>query len=84
MKYARPTVDLAYFFGSSTYFKFREEHLHELLQFYHQKLTAELAFFGHKDVYTFEELMADYDDTWVFGFSISCLHIQVKKQLKKN
>lgn len=79
MKYARPTVDLAYFFGSSTYFKFREEHLQDLLQFYHQKLTAELAVLGYKDIYSLEELIADFDDTWVFGFSVSCLHIQVRE-----
>jgi hypothetical protein len=78
MKFTRVTVDLAYFFGSSSFYKFRAEHLDGLLKVYHKKLIQELAIFGYpKSVYTFEKFLSDYEDTWVFGFVMGCMHIQV-------
>lgn len=82
MKYSRPTVDLAYFFGSSTYPSFRQMHLEELLKIYHQTLTQELTTFGYSPQsdlvqYTFEDLKDDFEDTWGFGFALACLHIQI-------
>lgn len=78
MKYTRPTVDLAYFFGSSSLASFRQEHLNSLLKVYHEKLTEELQIFGYsKDLYTFQDLLDDFEDTWAFGFIVSCLHIQI-------
>ena len=56
MKYSRPSVDLAYFFGSSTYPSFREMYLEELLKVYHQTLVDELAIFGYKLSYSIDDL----------------------------
>ena len=77
MKYSRPTVDLAYFFGSSTYPSFRQIYLEELLKVYHQTLLEELSIFGHSVSYTLEDLKHDFNDTWGFGFAIACFHIQL-------
>ena len=77
MKYSRPTVDLAYFFGSSTYPSFRQMHLEELLKIYHQTLTQELTTFGYSVSYSLEDLKDDFEDTWGFGFALACLHIQI-------
>ena len=77
MKYSRPSVDLAYFFGSSTYPSFRQMHLEELLKIYHQTLRQELSTFGNSLNYTLEDLKADFEDTWGFGFALACLHIQI-------
>ena len=77
MKYCRPTVDLTYFFGSSSFAPFRKEHLKSLLKIYHDKLTRELEVFGYKDIYSYEDLLKDFEDTWGFGFACSLLHVQV-------
>ena len=76
MKYTRPSVDLVYFFGSSTDAAFRKEHKEVLLKIYHENLTAELEIFGYKDLYSYDDLLQDFEDTWAFGFVMSCLHIQ--------
>ena len=81
MKYTRPTVDLAYFFGSSSSAAFRKEHLKSLLEIYHKKLCQELEIFGYSQVYSLEQLHADFEDTWAFGFVISCLHVQVRLKI---
>ena len=77
MKYTRPTLDLTYFFGSSTFAPFRSKHLETLLKHYHDKLSQELKVFGYENVYSFEDLCQDYEDNWVFGFICSFLHMQV-------
>ena len=77
MKYTRPTVDLAYFFGSSTDATFRKKHLPSLLKTYHDTLTSELKTLGYENLYSFQDLLEDFDDTWGFGFVMSCLHVQV-------
>ena len=77
MKYTRPTVDLAYFFGSSTFVPFRHKHLDALLQIYHEELTQELGHFGYQNLYSFQDLNLDLEDTWSFAFIAACLHIQV-------
>ena len=79
MKYTRPTVDLAYFFGSSTDASFRKKHLPSLLKTYHETLTSELKTLGYENLYSFQDLLEDFDDTWGFGFVMSCLHVQVRK-----
>lgn len=79
MKYTRPTVDLAYFFGSSTDATFRKKHLPSLLKTYHETLTSELKTLGYENLYSFQDLIEDFDDTWGFGFVMSCLHVQVRK-----
>ena len=79
IKYTRPSVDLCYFFGSSTVPSFRKRFLRDLLKVYHHKLTQELEIFGYQPhIYSLEDVLSDFEDTWGFGFSISCLHIQVK------
>ena len=79
MKYTRPTLDLAYFFGSSTDATFRKKHLPSLLKTYHETLTSELKTLGYENLYSFQDLLEDFDDTWGFGFVMSCLHVQVCK-----
>ena len=79
MKYTRPTVDLAYFFGSSTDATFRKKHLPSLLKTYHETLTSELKTLGYENLYSFQDLLEDFEDTWGFGFVMSCLHVQVRK-----
>ena len=79
MKYTRPTVDLAYFFGSSTSAAFRSQHLDHLLQVYHDQLGEELGIFGYniKSLYPLDKLKDDFQDTWHFGFVVASLHMQV-------
>ncbi len=77
-KYAKPAVDLVYFFGSSTSYKFRENHLDSLLRLYHSTLHKELKEFGYTtELYTFQQLLDDFQDCWPFGFTLSCAHIAV-------
>ena len=78
MKYARSTVDLAYFFGSSTSVSFRKEYLNELLQIYHKKLTKELEKFGYVNIYSYDNLMHDFEQTWGFGFMTGQFHAHVR------
>ena len=78
MKYARPTVDLAYFFGSSTSVSFRKTHLNNLLIKYHNKLTEELNVFGYQNLYSFADLSRDYQDTLAFSFMIGQFHNHVR------
>jgi hypothetical protein len=78
MKYSRPTVDLVYFFGSSTDAAFRKKHKESLLRIYHESLTAELKVFGYENLYSFDDLLKDFEDTWGFGFVMSCFHVQVR------
>jgi hypothetical protein len=79
---SRVTVDLAYLFGSSSFAKFRDEHLDGLLKIYYEKLIQDLETFGYpKSVYPFDKFLSDYEDTWVFGFVMGCMHIQVSIKL---
>ena len=82
IKYTRPSVDLVYFFGSSMDASFRKKYLSSLLKIYHENLIAELNNFDYKNLYSFDDLMKDFEDTWGFGFVMSCLHIQ--RQVSKN
>ena len=82
IKYTRPSVDLVYFFGSSTDASFRKKYLSSLLKIYHENLIAELNNFDYENLYSFDDLMKDFEDTWGFGFVMSCLHIQ--RQVSKN
>jgi hypothetical protein len=78
MKFTRVTADLAYFFGSSSTVKFRAEFLDDLLRIYHTKLIQDLETFGYRNsVYPLDHFLADFEDTWVFGFIIGCFHMQV-------
>ena len=78
MKYGRPTLDLAYFFGSSTTVEFRKEHLETLLEEYHKKLSEELKVFGYENIYSFDDLLSDFQETWGFGFMIGQFHAHVR------
>ena len=78
IKYTRPSVDLVYFFGSSTDAAFRKKYKESLLRIYHENLTAELKIFGYENLYSFDDLLNDFEDTWGFGFVMSCLHVQVR------
>ena len=79
IKYARPTVDLAYFIGSSTSPSFRAANLKKCLEFYHEALTQELEAFGYKTVYSLDLLKSDFQDCWMFGYFVGCMHVQVRK-----
>ena len=82
IKYTRPTVDLAYFLGSSTTPKFRAANLRKCLEMYHSSLVDELEQFGYdKDLYTLDQLMADFKDCWMFGYFINCMHVQACNDL---
>jgi hypothetical protein len=82
MKLTRVTVDLAYFFGTSSTAKFRARFLDDLLKIYHTKLIQDLEIFGYKNsVYPLEQFVADFEDTWVFGFIMGCFHMQVSSNI---
>jgi hypothetical protein len=67
-----------HFFGSSSTAKFRANFLDDLLRNYHTKLIQDLENFGYKNsVYPLEHFLADFEDTWLFGFIIGCYHMQV-------
>jgi hypothetical protein len=82
IKYARPTVDLAYFLGSSSTAKFRKTHLKHLQKVYHDSLSQQLVKFGYPlEIYPFTQFITDFDETWVFGFTTGCMHVQVYQLL---
>ena len=75
---ARPAIDLVYCLGSSTSPETREEHLEELLQFYHDKLTEILDKYGYKDCYSLSDFKKDFHDCYIFGFVLGTSHAQVE------
>ncbi len=78
IKYARPTVDLAYFIGSSSTPAWREKYLKQLLKIYSDALTEELVKFGYPvSTYTYDQMIADFKDCWIFGFHSCVMHTQV-------
>ena len=80
VKVSRPTIDLNYFFCSSTTSHFREEHFNDLLKIYHDVLIAELKGLGYSDdVYTMSQLVEDYNDCFAFGLIVGMFHGQVRE-----
>ena len=73
---ARPAVDLAYFFGSSTKPWWRKEHMEDMLRYYHDRLMDQLKYHGYNDesLYPFERLKADMKECFPFGFSLALMH----------
>ena len=78
-RYAKPTVDLVYFFGSSTDPEFREKHLEDLLKFYHDTLMRFLKSYGYDDsIYTYSDFKTDFIDCFPYGYSMGLLHAMVR------
>ena len=75
----RPGIELAYFFCSSTSPEQRKNHFDELFKFYYDQFFHELQSLGDtsEPCFTLEELKADYDDCYAFGFIMGCMHSQV-------
>ena len=81
VKRSRPTIDLNYFFCSSTTSQFREKHFQNLLTHYHNILTSELKQMGYpEDLYPMAQLVDDYNDCFCFGFIAGFFHAQVVKK----
>ena len=78
-RFARSTIELVYFFGSSTGPEFREKHLEEMLTFYHDTLMGFLNSYGYdENVYTYSDLKADFIDCFPFGYYMGQLHSMVR------
>lgn len=76
-RWSNPTIDLSYFFGSSTSPEFRTAHLGEMLRLYHDRLTENLARFGYgPEVYGFDQLEKDFQERFVIGFVMGIIHSQ--------
>jgi hypothetical protein len=74
-----PTVDLSYFLGSSTSPEMREEHLEDLLGYYHKNLISYLVDLGHKDnVYIYSQFRKDFNKMFVFGIALGSMHASVR------
>ena len=72
---ARPSVDLAYFFGSSLSPKTREESKEKLMRRYHDIFTEKLVGLGYaEDLYTLDDLKADYEECLPFQYTMSVMH----------
>ena len=72
-------MDLVYFFSASTTPAFRETHLKEYLTFYHDTLIKRLEAFGYSsDVYTFNQLVEDYDSHYSYGYCMGQVHVLVR------
>ena len=82
---ARPAIDLAYFFCSSTTTEFRKRHLDELLRFYYDLLNAELTRLGHdaESVFPFSRLISDFDECFIFGYGKGQMHAMLALTPKK-
>lgn len=79
MRYSRLSLDLAYFFCSSTDDEIRKTHLESLLEFYHSRLIRNLGEYGYPaSVFTFEEFKAEFDDCFTFGFITGTFLCQVR------
>lgn len=75
---ARPTIDLAYFFASSLSPEFRENHLQELLKYYHLSLTKCLVNLGYdEDLYTFDSFKGNFEECYIYGVGYGTIHAQV-------
>ena len=76
---ARPSVDLAYFFGSSLSPKTREESKEKLMRRYHDIFTEKLVGLGYaEDLYTLDDLKADYEECLPFQYTMSVMHAMVR------
>ena len=78
-RFGRPGIELAYFFCSSTSPEQRKNHIDELFGFYYDQFFKELRSLGDdsEPSFTLQELKADYDDCYAFGFIMGCMHSQV-------
>ena len=77
-RYARPTTDLAYFFGSSLTPDFRAKHVDRLLKYYHLNLSKCLISLGYtEDTYPFNALMRDFEECYIYGIGMSVMHSTV-------
>lgn len=80
-KLGRPGLELAYFFCSSTSPEQRKLHLVDLLELYYDEFNQQLTQLGggiEEAVYTFEDLLEDFNECYSYGFILGCLHSQVK------
>ena len=74
---ARPTLDLAYFLGSSTTPAFRKERECEMLRFYFDALQRNLRRSGFDDpdsIYSYGDFNRDFDECRLFLFLVAQLH----------
>jgi hypothetical protein len=77
---ANPTVDLCYFFGSSTSPEIREKHLEEMLTFYWKRLDMLLVTLGYpSNLYTYKSLKKDFKRTFLFGVMLGSMHAMVSE-----
>ena len=79
---SRPAADLNYFFGSSVSPEFRDEHLEEMLSFYHGNLTQSLEVLGYsaQTIFTLENLKQEYQECHMIGFIMGAMHINVREK----
>ena len=75
----RPGMELAYFLLSSTSPEQRKEHFGDLVKYYHDRFIQELNGLesSFEAPFTLEELRAEVDNCYVFGFIMGCGHAQV-------
>ncbi len=79
VRYSRLSLDLAYFFCSSTDFDLREKNLGELLRHYHSALTGYLKKFGYpSSLYPYDKFQSEFDDCFTFGFITGTFISQVE------
>ena len=78
----RPGIELAYFFCSSTTPQQRKEHFQDLFKFYYDQFFAELKDLGDNSEpqFTLEDLRAEFDEGYPWGFVQGCVHAQVTVQ----
>ena len=75
---ARPSIDLAYFFGSSLSPQLRHEEGDRLMKLYHTTLVKKLVGLGYpEDLYTFQDLKDDYKECLPFKHIMSIMHAMV-------
>ncbi len=62
VRLGKPSIDLAYFFGSSTKPEWRQQNLTRSLKFYHECLVDQLNYHGFQSkICSFKELQVDFD-----------------------
>ena len=72
-------MDVVHFLTSSTAPAFQKANLDALLKYYHNGLMKELAVFGYNDtnLYTYENLLADYNECFTFGLVVELMNVHV-------
>ena len=75
-------VDICYLLGSSTSPEQREEHLDEWLKLYWTSLDTNLVRLGYPgNLYTYEEMMRNFKQNFLFGVVVGALHAMVSAEI---